>query len=149
MSSNLSCFVWNVRGLNGRARRSIVREFLVQQWATVVCLQETKVSTISSAWANEILGCTFDYDFVPAVNVSGGILLGWHRDHWVAFGVVKGRNSISARLTPVGPMVPWWITVVYGPQYDDEKVEFLDELLHFRETSPGPWLVCGDFNMIY
>jgi exonuclease III len=36
--------VWNVRGLNGRARRNVVREFLVQHRATVVCLQETKVS---------------------------------------------------------------------------------------------------------
>jgi endonuclease/exonuclease/phosphatase family metal-dependent hydrolase len=39
--------------------------------------------------------------------------------------------------------------VVYGPQHDDEKVEFLNELLLFRETNLGPWLLCGDFNMIY
>lgn len=44
---------------------------------------------------------------------------------------------------------PWWITVVYGPQLDYEKVEFLDELLQFREANAGPWLLCGDFNMIY
>lgn len=149
MSSNLSCFVWNVRGLNGCARRNVVREFLVQQRATVVCLQETKLSTVCTAWANEILGTMFDYDFVPAINVSGGNLLGWHRDHWSASGVVKGRYSLSAKLTPVGSQVPWWITVVYGPQLGDEKVEFLNELLLFRETNLGPWLLCGDFNMIY
>jgi hypothetical protein len=56
---------------------------------------------------------------------------------------------MSAKLTPVGSPVPWWITVVYGPQHDDEKVEFLNELLHFREANHGPWLLCGDFNMIY
>ena len=62
---------------------------------------------------------------------------------------MKGRYFMSAKLTLVGSPVPWWITVVYGPQHDDEKVEFLNELLQFREANHGPWLLCGDFNMIY
>jgi hypothetical protein len=28
-------------------------------------------------------------------------------------------------------------------------VEFLAELLQFHDASPGPWLLGGDFNMIY
>lgn len=109
-----------------------------------------KASTLTAAWANELLGTVFDYDFVPAINnVSGGILLAWHKDHWTADGVAKGRHSLSARLTQVGSLAPWRITVVYGPQQDHEKVEFLNELLQFREGSQGPWLICGDFNMIY
>jgi endonuclease/exonuclease/phosphatase family metal-dependent hydrolase len=28
-------------------------------------------------------------------------------------------------------------------------VEFLAELMQFRDASPGPWLLGGDFNMIY
>ena len=72
--------MWNVRGLNGRARRNVVREFLVQHRASVVCLQETKLSAVCNVLANEILGSMFDYVFVPAVNVSGGILLGWHKE---------------------------------------------------------------------
>jgi exonuclease III len=43
----------------------------------------------------------------------------------------------------------WWITVVYGPQADPDKVQFLDELLQFRASVTSPWLLCGDFNMIY
>lgn len=54
-----------------------------------------------------------------------------------------------ARLLGLGSQDPWWITVVYGPQLDQDKVEFLNELLQFRETNAGPWLLCGDFNMIY
>lgn len=26
---------------------------------------------------------------------------------------------------------------------------FLDELMQFSSANPGPWMVCGDFNMIY
>ena len=28
MSTNFSCFSWNVRGLNDRARRNVVKEFI-------------------------------------------------------------------------------------------------------------------------
>ena len=34
-------------------------------------------------------------------------------------------------------------------QVEEEKVEFLEELLLFRGAHAGPWLLCGDFNMIY
>jgi hypothetical protein len=44
---------------------------------------------------------------------------------------------------------PWWITVVYGSQLGKDKVAFLDELLGIRSHRVGPWLLCGDFNLIY
>jgi hypothetical protein len=91
----------------------------------------------------------FDYTVVPALNVSGGILLGWHREAWSAAVVTRDRYSLFARLVGVGSQVPWLITVVYGPQLEHEKVEFLEELCQFREANAGPWLLCGDFNMIY
>lgn len=121
----------------------------MQQRPTVVCLQETKLSDVSSVMANEILGPMFDYAFLPAVNVSGGIMLGWHRDYWTTSGVVQGTYSLVARLHPVGQSTPWWIIVVYGPMHDDARVEFLEELLRFSDTCVGPWMICGDFNMIY
>ena len=40
-------------------------------------------------------------------------------------------------------------TGVYGPQADDEKVLFLQELRNIRALCNGPWLVAGDFNLIY
>jgi endonuclease/exonuclease/phosphatase (EEP) superfamily protein YafD len=32
---------------------------------------------------------------------------------------------------------------------DAEKLAFLDELHQFRSAHPKPWLLAGDFNMIY
>ena len=147
MSTNQSCFVWNVRGLNDCARRSVVREFLLQHRASVVCLQETKLSQICNALANDILGSMYDYDYVPAVNTAGGILLGWHRDCWEVLGLSKGVHSLSACLTPVGPMASWWITVVYGPQLFIDKVGFLAELLRCKDSCLGPWLICGEHDL--
>lgn len=100
--------------------------------------------------ANEILRAAFDYDYLPPVNVSGGILLGWNSDCWTVSDVTEGRFTLPAILTETtSSRDSWWITAVYGPQLDHEKVEFVDELLHFWESCPGPWFICGDFNMIY
>jgi hypothetical protein len=38
---------------------------------------------------------------------------------------------------------------VYGPQEDADKIAFLTELRAVREAHAGPWVLCGDFNMIY
>jgi hypothetical protein len=39
--------------------------------------------------------------------------------------------------------------IVYRPQGDREKTTFLLELQAVRSVHPGPWLVAGDFNLIY
>lgn len=64
--------------------------------------------------------------------------------------VDKRRFSLLAKIArAASPDGGWWITVVYGPQADHDKVQFLDELLQFRASVTGPWLLCGDINMIY
>jgi hypothetical protein len=45
--------------------------------------------------------------------------------------------------------VPWWLTVVYSPQGNDNKIAFLQELRSVRGQCAGSWLVGGDFNLIY
>lgn len=123
---------------------------MVQERPTFVCIQETKLSNICNTLANEILETIFAYDYLPAINVSGGILLEWNTDCWTVTEVTKGRFSLSAKLTGTNsPSDSLWITVVYGPQLDRDKVEFLGELLYYWESCPEPWFLCGDFNVIY
>lgn len=150
MLSNTKCLVWNVRGLNDRAWRNVVRTLIQTHQPSLVCLQETKLSNICNATAIDILGCPFDYVYLPSVGVAGGILLGWRRDLWSVAHVDRGSFHLSARITATAPpILHWWLTVVYGPTQDAAKVQFLSELRRFRDGAQGPWLLCGDFNMIY
>jgi hypothetical protein len=48
--------VWNVRGLNMRARRAVVHEFLLQERVSLLCLLETKIDVLPSAMASELMG---------------------------------------------------------------------------------------------
>lgn len=45
--------------------------------------------------------------------------------------------------------VSWSISVVYGPQQDAEKIVFLSELQEVEQSISSPWLLLGDFNLIY
>ena len=63
---------WNVRGLNRKVRRDGVRALVNNTCPDVVCLQETKKSSISRFMVASLLGVVFD-EFVtlPAVGTRG------------------------------------------------------------------------------
>ena len=60
-------------------------------------------------------------------------MVAWLRARWEISVVSKARFSISVQVSEIGSTFgPWWLTVVYGPQSDADKVEFLAELRQFR-----------------
>jgi exonuclease III len=63
--------VWNARGLNSRARRTAVKDVIVLEQVSVVCLQETKVAAISQNMLVELLGTDFDYSLLPSIGAAG------------------------------------------------------------------------------
>jgi len=46
---------WNVRGLNSRARRCVVRDLATQQRASILCLQETKVAQLTVNMISDLM----------------------------------------------------------------------------------------------
>uniref|UniRef100_A0A453STB4 Endonuclease/exonuclease/phosphatase domain-containing protein n=1 Tax=Aegilops tauschii subsp. strangulata TaxID=200361 RepID=A0A453STB4_AEGTS len=106
---------------------------------------------VCSSVVLETLGSDFDdYVYLPAVGTRGGILLAWKSREVAITDPLFTTNALSAKVsTASGVGTPWWLTVVYGPQLDDDKVAFLQELRDIRDECPGPWMLCGDFNLIY
>ena len=59
-------------------------------------------------------------------------------------------HSVTAKIASRSdPRLAWWITVVYGPLDANAQQAFLNELVALHSSLLGPWLLCGDFNMIY
>jgi exonuclease III len=83
MSAN-HVLVWNARGLNSRARRSVLRVIFEQQRISVVYLQETKLKDLPVPMNIEITGIDIGYAYLPASGVAGGALVAWRRDLWDA-----------------------------------------------------------------
>jgi exonuclease III len=59
--------VWNVRGLNSRVRRDVMRELVAAELPTFVCLQETKLNVFNNYDMLQLLGHGFGYAFLPFV----------------------------------------------------------------------------------
>ena len=141
--------IWNVRGLNDKARRDVVHQTVQSCQPAIVCLQETKLSHISTHDVLTILGQAFlSSVYLPARETRGGILVAWRSDVFSAECHRVLRHSISVKFRTDGD-ITWWFSGIYGPHLDADKPAFLDELLEVISHCNGPWMLAGDFNMIY
>jgi exonuclease III len=141
---------WNVRGLNSVARRDAVCVLVDAAKIDILCLQETKMSAISRQLILSMLGSDFDNNFIcrPSIGASGGILIAWRRRLGTVQDSRVDNHSVSVQFCPATES-SWWLTCVYGPQDNQEKIQFLQELRDIRSQCTGPWVVAGDFNLIY
>ena len=141
--------IWNVRGLNSTARQDSLRTLVEASRSDIVCIQETKISTSARRVILSALGTDFsEFAELPSVGASGGILVACRRHLGIAGACHVNANSVTVQFCPVNG-VSWWLTCVYGPQGMDEKIQFLQELRDIRGGCPDPWVLVGDFNLIY
>jgi exonuclease III len=144
-----SILIWNARGLNQKDRRNAVRDVILSTNADVVCLQETKVADMTQRLFLSSFGSSYDkFITLPANGTRGGVLIAWKSSVCQALASRVDHFSVSVRFTEQEGR-NWWFTGVCRPQDDDEKVAFLQELREVRALCSGPWLVAGDFNLIY
>ena len=59
---------WNVRGLNTKARRQVVKDLVTEHNCNIVCLQETKMQNLDATIVSEALGPKFanNFTYLPA-----------------------------------------------------------------------------------
>ena len=119
---------WNVRGLNSPAKPKALREFVDSIHTAIMCILETKLEVVDQFVIMQCLWPAYDgFFYLPATDTRGGIFVAWDSTKVQLTNFVNDTNFITGYVTPVeGPA--WWLTVVYGPQEDAEKIIFLEEL---------------------
>jgi exonuclease III len=148
MDYNPEVLSMNVRGLNDPVKRDAVREFVNLIKVNLVCPQETRLDVVDAFIVMQCLGPSFDsFTYLPAQETRGGVLVAWDSSVLNLARISFDSFSVNAEVTGVDNL-SWWISVVYGPQSRDDKIQFLRELTERRALCPGPWLLIGDFNMI-
>lgn len=97
-----------------------------------------------------MLGSEFvnNYISLPSIGASGGILIAWRARLGTVGASRVDSLSASVQFCSDNGNV-WWLTCVYGPQGNNAKIQFLQELRDLHVQCTGPWLVAGDFNLIY
>lgn len=116
-----------------------------------MCLQETKIAHWTPSLVRETLGPNFvnSYTTLPATGVRGGILLAVDEQFFSLQNHHATPHSVSADVVMRTDNKIWTITGVYGPQENNEKEIFLDEIKELKARGMKEWLILGDFNLIY
>jgi hypothetical protein len=73
--------------------------------------------------------------------------VGTRDDALVVNNFVRHTFSVSSVIHEKIQNFSWKLIVVYGPAYDDKKVEFIDELYSILTGWQGPVMIGGDFNL--
>jgi exonuclease III len=139
--------VWNIRGLNHPGRK-LCLDIIKNNRVDFVGIQETKKEKFHLSFLKNLTNPTaFSWNFLPAIGTAGGILLGTGDDALIVNNFSKHTFSVSCVLQEKVQHFSWKLIIVYGPVFDDKKVEFIDELHHIMSGWQGPVLVGRDFNL--
>jgi len=87
--------------------------------------------------------------FLPSAGASGGILMAASERFLRLDNPHLTANTVSTTLTMMADNKKWSLTGVYGPQSDNEKVLFMQEITGLKQLMLPAWLILGDFNLIY
>jgi exonuclease III len=118
------------------------------QVADFIGIQEAKKDSFHPSFLKNLTTpAVFSWYFLPANGTAGGILIGSRDDTMDISNVISHTFSISYILSDKNKNFSWKLLVVYGPAYEENRVEFIDELHHVMSTWQGPILVGGDLNM--
>ena len=103
---------------------------------------------VSLPLVHQCLGNKFGkFFYLPADGTRGGILVAWDDTVTQLSNPHYTANSLTTIVKSPSEQ-EWWLTCVYGPQDERDKVAFLQELVDIRDLHAGPWLVVGDFNLL-
>lgn len=142
-----SILCWNVRGLNDPAKRRCVRSTVSSFCRSVVCIQESKVDSVSRSFLRSCCGSSFDRcHFVPAIGASGGLITCWNSHVFSCNEVITGNFSLTLSLTHLVSGKRFYLTNVYGPPTWEGKTDFCMELLSLNDVCSANWVICDDFN---
>jgi hypothetical protein len=84
------------------------------------------MSSCSRGTILSMLGVELDNNFIslPTLGASGGIIVAWIARVGAAVNFRLDTYNASTQFGSVLG-VSWWLTCVYGPQGNDEKIAFL------------------------
>lgn len=146
---NVRIMSWNVRGVNDRSKRKVIKSVIRKQKVDLFCIQETKMQFMSEEVVRSLgPGRFFDWKALNAMGTAGGVLICWDKRSLEILGVEEGQFSISCRFRNLGDGATWVFTGVYGPFSSDDRECLWEEFGAIRGLWEEPWCLGGDFNSV-
>ena len=140
---------WNIRGLNDRNKRKLIKALISSHKVDLVCLQETKMSEMSLGVVRSLgVGSFLEWGALNARGATGGVVVYWDSRVLELLGMEVGLFSISCRFKNCEDGFRWIFSGVYGPTMKRNRELLWEELGDIRGLWNDPWCIGGDFNMI-
>lgn len=145
--SKFKIMSWNVRGLNEKDKRIAIRQSILLEKPSIVCLQETKLAQFTNGFLRETCGKYLKQSRVLDANgTRGGVLIAWAENKFQEINTQTRNHTVTILLRNKEDHQNFYLTGVYGPSTATHRQEFLDELQASKPSDNTPWVVCGDFN---
>jgi exonuclease III len=140
---------WNVRGLGRRGKRDDVRAAIDSFLPSILCLQESKLSSLSPFFASSFLPPSLrSFVFKPSVGASGGIITAWDSSVLDLVHHSVDEFSLTTTFSFWSDNLHFMVVNVYGPCTHGLKPAFLDSLRSSVSRLTGSLAILGDFNLI-
>lgn len=124
---------WNVRGLNEKEKRLVVRQSIKMEKPHIICIQETKWCSLRRDWIKQT--CGHSYDMFTAIDVdgtTGGVFIAWKSNTFSPLSITKLSYCLSVDLQFNRDGSFFRFTGVYGPSTPTYRGHFFTELQHSK-----------------
>jgi exonuclease III len=126
----MKIITWNIRGLNGRSKKKILRKCIKSENLDILLLQETKregsiaEETFRSCWRH----CNFTY--TNSKGEVGGLAILWNPSTIILEPTFSIVGTLTAKYKVIGSSKEGVLTNAYGPQLNQEKDHFVNSLAY-------------------
>lgn len=93
-------------------------------------------------------GASFQWEWIPAIGRSGGILLGLKRDTFDIISFLRGQFFLGVEMVQKNVGFRWELIIVYGPADHSRSLHFLQEMHSRVGQAINPLVIGGDFNLL-
>ncbi|XP_071680967.1 uncharacterized protein [Lolium perenne] len=90
-----------------------------------------------------------NFFFLPASDTRGSVAIFWDDSAVTLSNAFILTYSITVSVKIQGTGTEFLLSIVYGPSTADDKPAFLQEMVSIKPMTGSPWLIMGDFNLIY
>lgn len=127
----------------------LLLELAVKHSFDCIGLQETIKSSFRQRVLKRFAGQKdMFWSWLPCKGHFGGLLMGVDKELASVSSEDMGTFYQSINLTMKADGFQWTLLNIYGPAYDDRKLEFLEEIQAKVQSAEHPVLLGGDFNLI-
>ena len=112
-----------------------------------MCIQETKRDSFDASYIRNFAPRRLDnFDFIPSIGSSGGMLILWNSSIFTGVVLEKKQFALTISFTSVQNQEVWKLSSVYGPCSEPDRSLFIEWLKNLQIQDADNWLVVGDFN---